>query len=123
MTTPRPTTSDLDHDALAALPLTPEATTTERQRIRNLIDQFERGFHTADEMPGLILATLDAERHRPAADTLAALREALDAIEAEARPLYAALPGESHDWQDGVEWTLRRVRAALAAAPTPEADR
>jgi NTP pyrophosphatase (non-canonical NTP hydrolase) len=50
------------------------------------------------------------------------LREALDAIEAEARPLYGK-PGESHDWQDGVEWVLRRVRTALATPePVPGAE-
>ena len=43
-------------------PLTPDPVTTERQRIRNLIDQFAAGFHGRDEMPDLILATLDAER-------------------------------------------------------------
>ena len=59
-------------------PLTPDPVTTERQRIRNLIDQYAAGFHGRDEMPDLILATLDAERasrgSEDAASALSALR-------------------------------------------------
>jgi hypothetical protein len=60
-------------------PLTPDAPKTERDRIRNLIDQFAAGLHTADEMPGLILATLDAERAAPAPDA-ERLREIVRAL-------------------------------------------
>jgi hypothetical protein len=48
-------TSDMGEKEQVASP--PE---TEAGRIRNLIDQFAAGLHTADEMPGLILATLCA---------------------------------------------------------------
>lgn len=96
--------------------LTPRGPLTERDRIRNLIDQFAAGYHTADEMPGLILATLDAERDPEPAPALDAARGPDDVLREAGYqcPLCGAphMPAMHHTSDD-----LRAWERARAAAP------
>ena len=100
---------------------TPEPTTTEAGRIRNLIDQFAAGYHTADEMPGLVLGTLDAARlsHDRGADAekLRVLATWFDHFDDWREATGKIAPGIT-DYRE-VQDDLRRIAAALSVpAPT-----
>jgi hypothetical protein len=88
----------------------PDPPTSERERIANLIAQFVADLHTADEMPDLILGTLDAPRAE-APD----LRAAAEAFVALHQP-DGECNGKCSAWA--------RLRTALSTAtPAPLDDR
>ncbi len=77
-------------------------------RIRNLIDQFAAGYHTADEMPDLIIGTLDAAQART---------EALDVVREWVTSRDAATWDKrtfSAEYRAGYDTAVDEVRAILA---------
>ena len=94
--------------AAASDPVTPSRDS--REALREALTEWDaiEGTSLSDQFKAFIAAGTMADAIRAALAN--PLSEALDAIEIEARKLFAGPYDGDHAWEDGVEWTLRRVR-------------